>query len=84
MVLPGGFGTLDEAFEVITLKQTGKLEAFPVVGMGGAFWDRLRDFARDTLVSEGTIAPKDLQLIQLAETVEDAVRIIRQGTSAGS
>jgi uncharacterized protein (TIGR00730 family) len=48
VVMPGGFGTLDEAFEVMTLVQTGKLDRFPIVGMGGDFWQHLGSFARET------------------------------------
>jgi len=77
VVMPGGFGTLDEAFEVITLAQTGKLDRFPVVGMVKDFWEHLRRFLRDTLLAEGTISPEDMDFIQGANTVEDAVRIIR-------
>jgi len=82
VVMPGGFGTLDEAFEVITLAQTGKLERFPVVGMARDFWDHLRSFIRDTMLAEGTISNEDLDFIQGANTVEDAIRIIR-GLSRG-
>jgi uncharacterized protein (TIGR00730 family) len=77
VVMPGGFGTLDEAFEVITLVQTGKLERFPMIGMGGDFWDPLRRFGKDTMVREGVIGPEDLELIRRADTPADAVRIIR-------
>jgi uncharacterized protein (TIGR00730 family) len=77
VVMPGGFGTLDEAFEVITLAQTGKLERFPVVGMVRSFWDHLRRFMNDTMLAEGTISPEDMDFIQGADTVEDAIRIIR-------
>jgi uncharacterized protein (TIGR00730 family) len=83
VVMPGGFGTLDEAFEVITLAQTGKLERFPVVGMVRDFWDHLRRFMRDTLLAEGTISKEDMDFIQGANTVEDAIRIIR-GLSRGN
>ncbi len=82
VVMPGGFGTLDEAFEVITLAQTGKLERFPVVGMARDFWYHLRRFIRDTMLAEGTISEEDLDFIQGANTVEDAIRIIR-GISRG-
>jgi uncharacterized protein (TIGR00730 family) len=83
VVMPGGFGTLDEAFEVITLAQTGKLERFPVVGMVRDFWDHLRRFMNDTLLAEGTISNEDMDLIHGANTVEDAIRIIR-GLSRGN
>jgi hypothetical protein len=77
VVMPGGFGTLDEAFEIVTLMQTGKLRSFPLVGMGGEFWTHLRTFARDTMVAEGVISPEDTELIQRADSVADALRIIR-------
>ena len=83
VVMPGGFGTLDEAFEVITLAQTGKLERFPVVGMVRDFWDHLRRFMNDTMLAEGTISNEDMDLIHGANTVEDAIRIIR-GLSRGN
>ena len=80
IVMPGGFGTLDEAFEVVTLIQTEKLDAFPIVGMGGEFWQHLRDFARDTMIAEGTISPEDLDLIQPAADADEALRIISAAT----
>ena len=76
VVLPGGFGTLDEAFEVITLIQTRKLESFPVVALGGAYWEQLTEFLTNTLVSEGTISSSDLELIQLAKSPAAAVEFI--------
>jgi hypothetical protein len=77
VVMPGGFGTLDEAFEVITLMQTGKLRSFPLVGMGGDFWTHLRSFGLQTMVAEGVISPQDTDLIQRADSVEHAIRIIQ-------
>ena len=76
VVMPGGFGTLDEAFELITLMQTGKLERFPVVAMGGDFWRHLGDFVRRTMVEEKTISPGDIDLLQNADTVEQALALI--------
>ncbi len=78
VVMPGGFGTLDEAFEVATLMQNGKLEHFPIVAMGGTFWDQLSDFMRDTLLKEGTVSLKDVDFIHTAETVEQALDVIRK------
>ena len=52
VVMPGGFGTLDEAFEIITLMQTGKLESFPVVALGGDFWKNLGAFVQDTMLAD--------------------------------
>jgi predicted Rossmann-fold nucleotide-binding protein len=76
--MPGGFGTLDEAFEVLTLVQTGKLERFPVIIMGGHFWEHMREFVRKTLVAEGAIAESELMLGQPATTPEEAVRLIKE------
>ena len=78
VVMPGGYGTLDEAFEVITLVQTGKLERFPIIGMGGEFWEHLRRFTRETMLAEGVIGPGDTDLIQRADTVAEALEIIQQ------
>jgi uncharacterized protein (TIGR00730 family) len=80
VVLPGGFGTLDEAFEVVTLVQTGKLERFPIVAMGGEFWTDLTEFVRDTLVAYGTIDEKDLELIRRMDDVDAAVQFIEDYT----
>ncbi len=80
VVMPGGFGTLDEAFEVITLIQTEKLDTFPIVAMGGEFWQHMREFIRGTMIAEGTIGPEDLDLIQPAGNVDEALRIISRAT----
>ena len=82
-VMPGGFGTLDEVFEVVTLIQTGKLDSFPIVAMGGPFWDHMANFVEKTMIEERTINPKDLELIARVDTVEEAVAHIRQGNRAG-
>ena len=79
VVFPGGFGTLDEIFETATLMQTGKIEAFPIVTMGGAFWESMGRFIRETLVQEETISPSDLDLIQRADSIDEAIEIIQKG-----
>ena len=78
IVMPGGFGTLDEAFEVITLVQTGKLERFPIISMGGEFWTELRAFARDVMLKEGVISMQDVEFIHDVATPEEALAIIQQ------
>lgn len=78
VVMPGGLGTLDEVFEAATLMQTRKIESFPIIAMGGEFWQPMRTFIRDTLVAEATISPEDLDLITLTDSVEEALNIIRQ------
>ena len=80
VVMPGGFGTLDEAFEVVTLIQTGKLERFPVVGMGGNFWAQLRLFARETMLTEGVITEEDIAFVRPAASPAEAVDIIRNNS----
>jgi uncharacterized protein (TIGR00730 family) len=79
VVMPGGFGTLDEIFETITLMQTNKLEDFPIVAMGGDFWKKLGVFIQDTMLTEGTISPPDLELIHPTDSVERAIKIIKRG-----
>ncbi len=76
IVLPGGFGTLDETFEALTLIQTGKAATFPVVLFGSAFWDGLLDWIRATLVGAGTIAARDLDLIHLTDDPVAAAELV--------
>lgn len=76
VVLPGGFGTLDEVFETLTLMQTHKIEQFPVVLMGTAFWARLRTFMEESLLAERTINPEDMELLHMTDSPEEAVSII--------
>ena len=77
VVMPGGFGTLDEVFEVATLMQTGKLDRFPIVGLGGEFWTQLRKFARETMLKKGVISEEDLAFVQPVDSVEEALQHIR-------
>jgi len=81
VVMPGGFGTLDEAFEVMTLIQNRKLESFPVVAIGGDFWQSLKSFLLDTLVPEGTIDVRELEMLSLTDDIDEAVEIIRRATT---
>ncbi|AQZ71287.1 Rossman fold protein, TIGR00730 family [[Actinomadura] parvosata subsp. kistnae] len=76
IALPGGFGTLDELFEALTLVQTHKVTSFPVVLMGSEFWGGLLDWIKGSLLSTGKIAPQDLDLISVTDDVDEAVRII--------
>jgi uncharacterized protein (TIGR00730 family) len=73
-VFPGGFGTLDELFESLTLIQTGRMERVPVLLFGEAFWRRIVDF--DALLEAGTIGPDDLELFRFVETAEDALALL--------
>lgn len=76
VVMPGGFGTLDEAFEIATLIQSEKVERFPLIAVGQDFWDELADFMQKAMLREGTIDIEDAQLIQRVDTAGDVVRII--------
>ncbi len=80
VVLPGGFGTLDELFEALTLVQTGKIAAFPVVLMGTEYWRPLCDFLRNTLAAQGMVAPADLDLLTVTDSLDEAVAAIEQGS----
>ncbi|QSB15646.1 TIGR00730 family Rossman fold protein [Natronosporangium hydrolyticum] len=81
VVLPGGFGTLDELFESLTLVQTRKVTQFPVVMMGSAYWQGLLDWLRDTLSADGKIKPSDLDLIHVTDDVADAIAHIQAADS---
>jgi len=78
VVMPGGFGTLDEAFEIATLMQTDKIEHFPLIAVGRDFWNDLIDFARDTMIREGTLSPEDARFVHLADTAADVARLVRE------
>jgi uncharacterized protein (TIGR00730 family) len=76
VVMPGGFGTLDEFFEALTLIQTHKIHTFPIILVGTEFWKGLMDWIKSTLVKEGNISPKDLDLIKLVDTEDEVIEII--------
>jgi hypothetical protein len=76
VVLPGGFGTMDEAFETATLIQTGKISGFPVVVMGEEYWRPLLEFVRGTLVAKGAVAPADLGIFTVTDSPEEAVAVV--------
>jgi uncharacterized protein (TIGR00730 family) len=76
VILPGGFGTLDELFEALTLVQTRKVTRFPVILFGTEYWSGLVGWLRDTALAEGKIAGADLELIRLTDDVAEAVSII--------
>ncbi|WP_037141219.1 TIGR00730 family Rossman fold protein [Rhodococcoides fascians] len=82
--LPGGFGTLDELFEALTLVQTRKVTRFPIILLGTDFWSGLIEWIKNTLVAEGKVSPSDLELIHCTDSVEEAVRIIGSTTGEQS
>jgi uncharacterized protein (TIGR00730 family) len=76
IIFPGGFGTMDELFEALTLIQTGKVRNFPVVLFGTTYWRGLLDWLHDTMLQEGKIHVKDLELLVVTDSPEEAVRAI--------
>ena len=80
VVFPGGFGTLDEMFESLTLIQTGKVRDFPVVLVGSDYWGGLVDWMRERLLGEGKIDAGDLELFEVTDDPEDVVRAMRSAT----
>lgn len=79
IVLPGGFGTLDEMFEAITLIQTQKIGAFPIILVGKKYWSGLMDWVRDVAMEEeGNISEKDMELFSIVDEAEEAVDQINQ------
>jgi uncharacterized protein (TIGR00730 family) len=79
IVLPGGFGTLDELFEAVTLVQTRKVTSFPLVLMGTAYWSGLLAWLRQTAAATGTITLADIDLLHVTDDVQEAVSIIARG-----
>jgi len=78
VVLPGGFGTMDELFEALTLVATGKITKFPIVLVGREYWSGLLAWLKDTMLAEGNIGPAEFSLISLADDADEVVGIIRK------
>jgi uncharacterized protein (TIGR00730 family) len=76
VAMPGGFGTLDELFEALTLIQTRKVRYFPLVLMGTEYWQGLLDWMHDKMLAEGKIGPQDLALMRVTDDPEEAVELI--------
>ncbi|PYO81806.1 MAG: TIGR00730 family Rossman fold protein [Gemmatimonadetes bacterium] len=78
IVFPGGYGTMDELFEALTLIQTGKVKYFPVILFGLEYWKGLAGWLRDRVAGEGKIAVKDLDLLHITDSPREAVEIVRR------
>jgi uncharacterized protein (TIGR00730 family) len=76
IIFPGGFGTMDELFEALTLIQTGKIRNFPVIIFGKRYWAGLLDWIRTTMLEEGMVSPDDLDLLVATDSPEEAVQVI--------
>ncbi|HLX34777.1 MAG TPA: TIGR00730 family Rossman fold protein [Candidatus Limnocylindrales bacterium] len=80
VILPGGFGTMDEMFEALTLIQTGKIRHFPIILVGSAFFAGLVDWIRDTLLAQGMISPADVDLLIVTDDPKEVVEIIKKAS----
>jgi uncharacterized protein (TIGR00730 family) len=78
IIMPGGFGTLDELFEALTLIQTQRIRSFPVILMDSDFWKGLIEWLKRILLKRGTISESDLNIFQVVDTAEEAVNIIKR------
>lgn len=82
--MPGGFGTLDEMFENLTLVQTKKVPPMPIVLMGSEYWKGLLGWLRETMLGEAYICPEDLELMLVTDDIDEAVTHVKAGLSHGS
>jgi len=78
IILPGGFGTLDELFEAVTLIQTKKIRPFPVILVGSEYWKGLLDWVKGTVLKEGKISPDDLDILHITDDPEDIIKTIKK------
>lgn len=79
VLMSGGFGTMDEIFEALTLMQTGKIEKFPIVVMGTSFWEHMRGFMHNSLIKESTISKEDLALWDTSDSPKEVIKLIQTG-----
>lgn len=77
VIFPGGFGTMDEFFEPITLIQTGRVERFPVILVGSEYWKGLIGWMKEAMLKKGRIDKKDLNIFRIADTAEEVLKIIK-------
>lgn len=78
VIMPGGYGTMDEFFEALTLIQTKRVKSFPVILMGREYWQGLLDWLKDSMVQKNMILPFDLEMIQLIDEPEEVVKHIKK------
>jgi hypothetical protein len=83
VVLPGGFGTLDELFEAVTLVQTGKITKFPIVLVDSSYWSGLLGWLKDTVAGQDKVSTADLDLLSVADSPDEVVEIIQKAHSNG-
>ncbi len=80
VILPGGYGTLDELFESVMLIQTRKIKPFPVILVGSDYWRGLLEWLGDPVMEEGMIAPDDLPLLKIARSPEEVLQLVKDGS----
>jgi uncharacterized protein (TIGR00730 family) len=78
VILPGGFGTMDELFEALTLIQTKRIKTFPLILMGSEYWQGLLDWMKKNMLAEDKILPADLELIQAVDEPQEVVKLIKK------
>jgi uncharacterized protein (TIGR00730 family) len=78
VILPGGFGTMDELFEAVTLIQTHKIKPFPVILVGSSYWKGLLGWIKEVVLKEGNISPSDLEILQLIDEPAEIVKTIKK------
>lgn len=76
IIMPGGFGTLDELFEAVTLIQTERIKSFPVILVGSDYWQGLLDWVKDRMLAEKTISPDDIDILQIIDEPEEIVKAV--------
>jgi hypothetical protein len=78
IILPGGFGTMDELLESVTLIQTHKIKPFPVILVGSNYWRGLLEWLREVVLKEGKISPSDFEILRLIDEPEEVVKTIKK------
>ena len=78
IILPGGFGTLDELFEAVTLVQTRRIRSFPLILVGSEYWTGLIDWIKEKLLGEKRISPEDLEILQIMDDPEEIVKAVQK------
>ena len=78
VIFPGGFGTMDELFEALTLIQTKRGKRFPVILVGNSYWSGLLDWLKNTMLETGCISPEDMDLFSITDEPEEALKIVKE------
>jgi len=78
IILPGGFGTLDELFEAVTLIQTHRIKPFPLIMVGSEYWSGLIDWIKDRMLKDKMISPEDIDILQIIDDPEEVVKAVKQ------